>query len=117
MLRAAGDPARFALLELLASGALCVTDLATLTGDPMPSVSQRLRLLRTDGLVRARREGKHVFYALADGHVRTLLRNILLHAAETPEHGASDAGEQPQVPVGPSTPRVPPSVDPSQDLP
>ncbi len=82
MLRAAGDPSRLALLDLLADGERCVTDLATATGDAMPTVSQRLRLLRGEGLVRARRDGKHVFYALADGHVHLLLDNVLRHAHE-----------------------------------
>lgn len=83
MLRAAGDADRLALLELLDAGELCVTDLATLTGDAMPTVSQRLRQLKTEGLATTRRDGKHVYYALADDHVRSLLHNILHHAAET----------------------------------
>jgi DNA-binding transcriptional ArsR family regulator len=83
MLRAAGDADRLALLELLDAGELCVTDLAALTGDAMPTVSQRLRQLKTEGLATTRRDGKHVFYALADEHVRELLHNILHHAAET----------------------------------
>jgi len=48
----------------------------------MPTVSQRLRVLKTEGLLRSRRDGKHVFYTLADAHVRELLTNILRHAAE-----------------------------------
>ncbi len=83
MLRAAGDPDRLALLELLDAGELCVTDLATLTGDAMPTVSQRLRQLKTEGLASTRRDGKHVYYALADEHVRILLHNILHHASES----------------------------------
>lgn len=82
MLSAAGDVARLGVLELLADGELCVTDIATQTGDAMPTVSQRLRLLKREGLVVGRREGKHVFYALADAHVGELLRNALRHAAE-----------------------------------
>lgn len=82
MLSAAGDPARLGLLERLAGGELCVTEIAERTGDAMPTVSQRLRLLRREGLVAARRDGKHVFYSLADGHVRDLLANVLRHAAE-----------------------------------
>jgi len=84
MLSAAGDPARLGLLELLDSRELCVTDIATLTGDSMPAVSQRLRVLKAEGLVRSRRDGKHIFYALADDHVRDLVANVLRHAAESP---------------------------------
>jgi len=82
MLSAAGDPARLGLLERLADGELCVTEIAERTGDAMPTVSQRLRLLKREGLVVARRDGKHVFYTLADDHVRELLANVLRHAAE-----------------------------------
>jgi ArsR family transcriptional regulator len=82
MLRAAGDVERLALLEHLAAGERCVSELVALTGDAMPTVSQRLKQLRTEGLLASRREGKHVFYALADEHVRTLVHDILQHAAE-----------------------------------
>lgn len=82
MLAAAGDPARLALLELLDGQELCVSDLVRLVGDSMPAISQRLRLLKTEGLVDSRREGKHVFYRLSDGHVQDLVLNILRHAAE-----------------------------------
>lgn len=82
MLSAAGDPARLRLLDLLAAGERCVSEIAADSGDAMPTVSQRLQLLRRDGLLRSRREGKHVFYSLADGHVLQLIDNILRHAAE-----------------------------------
>ncbi len=82
MLAAAGEPARLALLELLAEQELCVSELAACSGGALPAVSQRLRVLRTEGLVRSRRDGKHVYYALADEHVQALLTNILRHAAE-----------------------------------
>jgi DNA-binding transcriptional ArsR family regulator len=82
MLAAAGDPARLQLLELLDAGELCVSDLVRLVGDSMPAVSQRLRLLRVEGLIDSRRDGKHVFYRLRDGHVQELVLNILRHAAE-----------------------------------
>lgn len=82
MLSAAGEPSRLALLEQLEGRELCVSDLVHITGDPMPTISQRLRVLKTEGLLRSRREGKHVFYTLADGHVQELLHNILRHAAE-----------------------------------
>lgn len=82
MLSAAGDPARLRLLDLLAAGERCVSEIAADTGDAMPTVSQRLQLLRREGLLRSRREGKHVFYALADAHVLELIDNVLRHAAE-----------------------------------
>lgn len=80
MLRAAGEPARLRLLELLSTGERCVSDLVAVTGDPMPAVSQRLGRLKAEGLVVSRREGKHIHYTLADGHVASLLLAVLDHA-------------------------------------
>ena len=82
MLRAAGDASRLRLLLRLADGERCVTELADAEGDKLATVSARLKLLHTARLVTRRREAKHVHYALADGHVARLLRDILDHAAE-----------------------------------
>jgi DNA-binding transcriptional ArsR family regulator len=82
--RAAGDLARLKLLVRLADGDWCVTELAQAARVPLPTVSQQLRLLRAEGLVTRRRVAKHVYYALADGHIRDLLRNALEHASEGP---------------------------------
>jgi len=60
MLRAAGDPQRLRLLELLTGGELCVSEIAQVTDDLLPTVSQRLKVLRQEGLVTSRRDGKHV---------------------------------------------------------
>jgi DNA-binding transcriptional ArsR family regulator len=82
--RAAGDVARLKLLTRLADGEWCVTELAQAAHVALPTVSQQLRLLRAEGLVKRRRVAKHVYYALADGHIRDLLRSALEHAAEDP---------------------------------
>ncbi|MFN8027981.1 MAG: metalloregulator ArsR/SmtB family transcription factor [Acidimicrobiia bacterium] len=85
--RLLGDPARIRLLyALLDAGELCVGDLAAVTATPESSVSHALRLLRTAGIVRNRREGRMVHYRLADAHVRLLLEvsaEHLRHGAET----------------------------------
>ena len=83
--RAAGDIERLRLLAQLTRGEWCVTELADATGAPLPTVSQRLRVLRADGLVSTRRNGKHVHYSLADHHVADLIENALAHAAELTE--------------------------------
>ena len=83
ILRAAGDPGRLRLLELLASGERCVTELAELSSVSLPTVSARLRVLRGERLLSRRREGKHQFYALADQHVAELVQGVLEHAGET----------------------------------
>jgi DNA-binding transcriptional ArsR family regulator len=70
---ALGDPTRVRLLAALAAEPLCVCDLAAVLGMTQSAVSHQLRLLRALSLVRARREGKLVWYALDDDHVRDLL--------------------------------------------
>jgi DNA-binding transcriptional ArsR family regulator len=82
LFRALGDGPRLQLLQLLTEGECCVTEIVAAVGEKFPTVSQRLRLLRTEGLVARRRQGKHIFYALADRHVADLIHNALAHAAE-----------------------------------
>lgn len=86
--RAAGDPERLRLLMRLAGGERCVTELAGDAGAGLSTVSQRLRVLRAEGLVAGRRDGKHVYYSLADAHVAELVRNALAHAHEHENEGA-----------------------------
>lgn len=69
---ALGDPTRVRLLAALTTGPLCVCDLAATLGVSQSAVSHQLRLLRSLHLVRARRDGKMVWYALDDDHVRDL---------------------------------------------
>lgn len=69
-----GDPTRARLLyALLEAGELCVCDLAAATDTQESTVSQALRMLRASGVVAGRREGRLVFYRLADAHVRMML--------------------------------------------
>jgi DNA-binding transcriptional ArsR family regulator len=75
-----GDVTRTRLLSaLLEAGELCVCDLAEVVGVPETSVSHALRLLRTAGIVRNRRDGRMVYYSLADAHVRMLLDLSIEH--------------------------------------
>ncbi|MCS6899071.1 MAG: metalloregulator ArsR/SmtB family transcription factor [Myxococcales bacterium] len=80
--RAAGDVARLRLLARLASGEWCVSELAEAANTGLSTVSQQLRLLRSEKLVARRRVGKHIFYRLADDHVLDLVRSALSHASE-----------------------------------
>ncbi len=74
LFRLLGDATRARLLyALLEAGELCVCDLSAVTGTPETNVSHALRLLRTAGIVRARRDGRMMFYSLDDAHVRLLL--------------------------------------------
>lgn len=80
--RAMGDMARLRLLARLADGPSCVGELAEVEGESITTISQRLRVLRADNIVRGKREGKHILYSLADQHMFDLVRNGLAHAAE-----------------------------------
>lgn len=84
---ALADPTRIRLVAALAARELCVCDLAATLGATESAVSHQLRLLRARGLVRARREGRLVFYALDDDHVAELYAAALEHVA----HGQPDA--------------------------
>lgn len=83
LFHALGDPARLHLAALLIHRELCVSQLAELVNDSLPAVSQRLKLLKQERIVRARREGKHVYYQLDDDHIATLVINALAHAEES----------------------------------
>lgn len=97
LFRALGDPARLQLLQLLRSGEACVSDLVTRLNEKFPTVSQRLRLLRSEGLVSRRRAGNHIYYALADRHVADLIDNALAHAAELATPGKNRHSGQEEI--------------------
>lgn len=74
------DRSRIALLlRLRSEGEVCVTDLAEGVGVSESAVSHALRLLRAHGVVETRREGRWVYYSLADEHVRVLLDATVDH--------------------------------------
>ena len=76
------DYSRVRILYLLAERELCVCDLTELMDINQSAISNHLRLLRNGKLVKSRREGKNVYYSLADSHVSTILRNGLEHIRE-----------------------------------
>lgn len=81
--KALGDPTRAKILFSLSVQELCVCDLAALVCMSSSAVSHQLRLLRAGRLVTFRKEGKIVYYSLADEHVRDLLKQAMNHAVET----------------------------------
>ena len=92
--RALGDPTRVRILDALSHGELCVCDLAALVGMTESAVSHQLRLLRNLRLVRPRRDGRMVFYALDDRHIMTLFRQGLRHVQENAGRVASRARQR-----------------------
>jgi DNA-binding transcriptional ArsR family regulator len=81
--RTLGDPTRVRILDALSHAELCVCDLAALVRMSESAVSHQLRLLRNLRLVKPRREGRMVFYALDDRHIISLFRQGLRHVQET----------------------------------
>ena len=82
LFRIFGDSTRVRILYVLLESEMCVCDIAALLGMTQSAISHQLRALKNARLVRSRREGKTVFYALADDHVKTILDQGLEHVAE-----------------------------------
>lgn len=85
-----GDPTRVRVLDALSRRELCVCDLAALIGLSDSAVSHQLRLLRSLRLIRARRLGRRVFYALDDQHIVRLFEQGLRHVEEQPTGGSPE---------------------------
>lgn len=80
--RVLGDVTRVRILDALSRSELCVCDIARLLGLSESAVSHQLRVLRGMRLVRPRRSGRMVFYALDDHHIMGLLAQGLEHVEE-----------------------------------
>jgi DNA-binding transcriptional ArsR family regulator len=80
--RLLGDPTRVRIVDALSEGELCVCDIAAHIGISESAVSHQLRLMRSQRLVRGRREGRCVYYALDDQHVLSLFQQGLRHVTE-----------------------------------
>ena len=80
--RALGDPTRVRILDVLSHGELCVSDIATLVGISESAASHQLRLLRGMRLVRPRRAGRLVYYAVDDQHILELMHQAMTHVQE-----------------------------------
>ncbi|WP_295586345.1 helix-turn-helix transcriptional regulator [uncultured Oscillibacter sp.] len=82
LFRIFGDSTRVRILYVLLESEMCVCDLAALLGMTQSAISHQLRALKNARLVKARRDGKTVFYALADQHVKAILDQGLEHVSE-----------------------------------
>lgn len=76
------DSTRVKILYVLFEAELCVCDIATLLGMSQSAISHQLRVLKSSDLVKNRRDGKTVFYSLADNHIKTILDQGLEHVTE-----------------------------------
>ena len=77
-----GDSTRIRILYCLFANEMCVCDIATLLQMTQSAISHQLAVLKRSKLVSARREGKTVFYALADDHVRSIINQGIEHVTE-----------------------------------
>ena len=77
-----GDSTRIRILTVLFGEEMCVCDLATILSMNQSAISHQLRILKQARLISARREGKQVFYSLADTHVHQLLDIAVTHLSE-----------------------------------
>ena len=77
-----GDSTRIKILYVLFEAEMCVCDIAQLLGMTQSAISHQLQLLKKSKLVKYRREGKTVFYSLADNHVRTIIGQGMEHITE-----------------------------------
>lgn len=77
-----GDSTRIKILSSLAEGEMCVCDIAYLLGMTQSAISHQLRTLKQARLVKNRKDGKVVYYALDDEHVKQIIDQGLVHISE-----------------------------------
>lgn len=77
-----GDSTRIRILFVLFEAEVCVCDLAQALNMTQSAISHQLKILKQNKLVKARREGKSIFYSLADSHVRTIIDQGREHIEE-----------------------------------
>lgn len=74
-----GEPNRMKIVLALMEGELCVYHICEITGGKQSAISQHLRKLKDNKIVRARKEGNQVLYSLADEHIRLIVDTALAH--------------------------------------
>jgi len=82
LFKAIGDSTRIKILWALDENELCVCDIAYLLNMTQSAISHQLRVLKQAELVKSRREGKIVFYSLADEHIKQIFDEGLIHISE-----------------------------------
>jgi ArsR family transcriptional regulator len=76
MLRVLANEDRLLLLCQISQGECCVSDLEALVGVHQPTLSQQLGVLRNEGVVSTRRDGKHIYYQIEDRRILVLLQTL-----------------------------------------
>ena len=83
--RIMGDQSRLRIILLCVDGPICVSDIAARLELPQSLVSHHLRLLRATRILRARRQGKQMYYSVADEHISCVVADMVDHVSETDE--------------------------------
>lgn len=82
LFRIFGDSTRVRILYVLLVSEMCVCDIATLLGMTQSAISHQLKALKNAKLIKSRRDGKTVFYSLADDHVSAIMSQGIEHECE-----------------------------------
>lgn len=77
-----GDPTRIRILNALSQTEMCVQDIADRLSMTQSAISHQLRILKQSELVKFRRDGKTIYYSLADDHVATIMAQGIEHVCE-----------------------------------
>ncbi|MHB8337635.1 MAG: ArsR/SmtB family transcription factor [Ignavibacteriaceae bacterium] len=77
-----GDPTRLKIILALIENELCVCDLAAVINSTVSAVSHQLRLLRSEKLIKFRKDGKMVYYSIDDDHIKNLIDQLKEHVNE-----------------------------------
>ncbi|WP_346704122.1 metalloregulator ArsR/SmtB family transcription factor [uncultured Agathobaculum sp.] len=80
--KAFSDKTRLRILTALVTEELCVCDIASLLGMSQSAISHQLRFLKQARLVKSRKNGKTVYYALCDDHIQIILAQGIAHVQE-----------------------------------
>lgn len=83
LFKALCDPTRLRIVLALKESELCVHDLANLIDSSESNTSHQLRILRSEKIVKFRKEGKQVFYSIADAHITHFITDIQEHLRES----------------------------------
>jgi DNA-binding transcriptional ArsR family regulator len=90
MFRLMGDPSRLRIIYACLDAPVSVGEIARSLELSPSLVSHHLRLLRAARVLRAERQGRHVFYAAADEHIRSVLKDMAAHVGEPVDHHSED---------------------------
>ncbi len=91
LMKALSNPDRLLLLCQLAQGEKCVSELEAMVGIGQPTLSQQLGVLRTEGMVRTRREGKNIYYSIASPQTLAVMQTLYAQfCAAQPEQAHVD---------------------------